>query len=121
MEVNGGQQVVVDSVALVDSNNLQLVGSYLLPDSSYIQSTEAPRKAEMDSGSPPTWHWSERQPAVGAVLDPNLPSYQLVVAAETEAPGEGTAKGIEVSYHDASGQFVRRDPFEIVMGSRRCD
>lgn len=120
LKVNGDQEVVVDSVSLLGPRNLALVGAYLLPSSTYIQSTDAPEQTEKDSGEPPRWRWTKRTSAVGASLAPQSVTSQLVVAAQTEGPGVGSATGIELRYHDASGHYVRRDPFEIVMGAKRC-
>lgn len=109
----GHDIVVLDRVTLLHSRNERLVGSYAVPGTLLIGVVFwPPRYPHM----PLTWQ--HRRPVHGFRLAPGK-SFNMVLGVTTSAPGRGISRGMLVYYHDATGRYLARNYFAMIIAASK--
>ena len=111
---NYGQvTVVLDRVVLLHPRNERLIASYAVPGKLLIGVVFWPPKY---AGMPSTW--KHRQPVHGFRLAPGR-SFNMVLGAIAIAPGQASARGMLVYYHDSAGSYVAPNYFGMIIAATK--
>jgi hypothetical protein len=107
------QTIVFDRVGIRRPQHLKLLGAYATPGL-YVVGMWA---SWPPKGQPEIWlshSWAHRRLVAGYRLRPGATA-GIVLGIESTAPPRGSTPGMLIWYHTASGNYLLRDDYEIIV------